>query len=296
MKPGILVVFKPEGITSHCVISKLRYLLQERQIGHCGTLDPMASGVLPVMIGSAVKASDYLVEHDKCYTAGITLGITTDTQDTTGKVISRYEGRLPGFEEFRSAAEAFQGEIMQTPPMYSALKVGGVKLLDYAREGITVERNSRAVTIHSIHAFERDGGYYLDVHCSRGTYIRTLCEDIGRALGCGGCMSSLVRTRVGRFRSEDSVFFDDLNGMTVPEIKQKMIPVEDLFMQLPAGRLEPFYEHLYRNGEKIKTKKLRGIDGEPGTEYRIYNENGFYSVGIITEKDGITYFGKKKLF
>lgn len=269
MKPGILVVFKPEGITSHCVISKLRYLLQERQIGHCGTLDPMASGVLPVMIGSAVKASDYLVEHDKCYTAGITLGITTDTQDTTGKVIFRYEGRLPEFEEFRSAAEAFQGEIMQTPPMYSALKVGGVKLLDYAREGITVERNSRAVTIHSIHAFERDGGYYLDVHCSRGTYIRTLCEDIGRALGCGGCMSSLRRTAAGDFSVSQAYTIDEVVAAAAAgEAGKLLLPTDSMFAALPRCTAGAQDERRIKNGNEIKTPAL--ADGD----YRVYSDSG----------------------
>ena len=192
---GIIVIDKPSGITSHNCISKLRYLLKQRKIGHCGTLDPMASGVLPIMIGSAVKASEFLVDHDKRYFAGIKLGVTTDTEDISGNVLSEFRGTLPSFEEFAEAARTFKGELMQTPPMYSALKVGGVKLLDLAREGVTIERKQRKINVYSIEPIEKDGEFYLDVECSRGTYIRTLCADIGEKLGCGACMSSLTRSR-----------------------------------------------------------------------------------------------------
>ena len=295
--PSVLVINKPAGITSHTVISKLRYLLQEHQIGHCGTLDPMASGILPIMLGPAVKASEYLVDHDKRYLAGIELGLKTDTQDITGAELYRHEGELPGLEAVKEAARGFVGKIMQTPPMYSALKVGGVKLLNLAREGVTVDREPREVNVYSCECFERDGEYMLDVRCSRGTYIRTLCADIGEKLGCGAVMSSLVRTEVGGFTLADAVDFDSLNVMTKEEILTRAIPIERMFADLPEARLYPFFEKLYLNGEKILLKKLRGIKGEAGDLFRVKNDMiGFYSLGEIIEKDGSKYFRLKKRF
>lgn len=295
-KNGIIIIDKPTGITSHNCISKLRYLLKERKIGHCGTLDPMASGVLPIMIGSAVKASEYLVDHDKRYYAGIKLGISTDTQDTTGKIITEHNGALPTFEEFAEVASSFVGEIMQTPPMYSALKVDGVKLYDLAREGITIERKARKVKIYSCTPIEKDGEYFLDVECSRGTYIRTLCADIGEKLGCGACMSSLRRSEVGVFKSDDAIIFDNLNDMSQEEILSHLIPTEKMFMHLPMAKLDPFFNKLYFHGEKIKLGKLRGLYGEIGDLFRIYDDEGFYSLGEIIECDGTKYFHQKKLF
>ena len=293
---GIIIINKPKGITSHNCISKLRYLLKQRKIGHCGTLDPMASGVLPIMIGSAVKASEFLVDHDKRYYAGIKLGVTTDTQDITGNVISESKGELPSFEEFAKIAKEFEGEILQTPPMYSALKVGGVKLLNYAREGVTIEREARKVNIYSCDPLEKDGEFFLDVKCSRGTYIRTLCADIGERLGCGACMSSLVRTEVDVFKIEDAVVFDDLNDMTVEEILSHLIPTERMFLLLPEARMDDFFDRLYHHGEAIRLGKLRGIHGETGDLFRVYDKDGFYSVGEIIEREGKKYFRQKKLF
>ncbi len=293
---GIIIIDKPVGITSHNCISKLRYLLKQRRIGHCGTLDPMASGVLPIMIGSAVKASEYLVDHDKRYYAGIQLGLKSATEDILGDILYEHIGALPSFDEFASVAKGFEGEILQTPPMYSALKVGGVKLLDLAREGITVERKARKVNIYSCIPSETDGEYFLDVKCSRGTYIRTLCADIGEKLGCGAVMSSLRRTEVDVFKCEDAVRFDDLNDMTVDEILSKLIPVERMFMHLPEARLGEFFNRLYSHGERIKLSKLRGIKGEVGQLFRVYDENGFHSLGEIAETDGVKYFYQKKIF
>lgn len=293
---GIIIIDKPSGITSHNCISKLRWLLKERKIGHCGTLDPMASGVLPIMVGSAVKASEFLVDHDKRYFAGIKLGITTDTEDITGNVISSFDGALPSFEEFKRVAKSFEGEIMQTPPMYSALKVGGVKLLDLAREGVTVERKARRVNIYSLEPQEANGEFFLDVACSRGTYIRTLCADIGEKLGCGACMSSLTRTEVGVFKREDAIVFDNLNDMSREEILSHLIPVESMFMHLPEARLDEFFNRLYFHGEKIRLGKLRGINGETGDLFRVYDNDGFYSLGEIVEQDGKKFFRQKKLF
>lgn len=293
---GIIIIHKPVGITSHNCISKLRYLLKQRKIGHCGTLDPMASGILPIMVGSAVKASEYLMDHDKRYFAGIKLGVTTDTEDITGNIITEFKGTLPSFREFAQAAKSFEGEIMQIPPMYSALKVGGVKLYDLAREGITVEREARKVSIYSCEPVERNGKFFLDVKCSKGTYIRTLCADIGQKLGCGAVMSSLERTEVDVFKKEDAIIFDDLNDMSADEILSHLIPVEKMFMHLPEARMDPFFNRLYSHGERIKLGKLRGIHGEAGDLFRVYDENGFYSLGEICERDGVKYFYQKKIF
>ncbi len=293
---GIIIIDKPSGITSHNCISKLRYLLKIRKVGHCGTLDPMASGVLPIMIGSAVKASEFLVDHDKRYFAGIKLGITTDTEDISGNILTKHEGTLPSFEEFASVAKSFVGEIDQVPPMYSALKVGGVKLLDLAREGVTIERKARKVNIYSCNPIEKNGEFFLDVECSRGTYIRTLCADIGNKLGCGACMSSLERSEVGVFKRQDAIVFDDLNGMTQEEILSHLIPVEKMFMHYREARMDAFFNRLYSHGEKIKLAKLRGINGEVGEMFRVYDEDGFYSLGEIIEEDGIKYFRQKKIF
>lgn len=293
---GIIIIDKPVGITSHNCISKLRWILKEKKIGHCGTLDPMASGVLPIMIGSAVKASEYLVDHDKRYFAGIQLGLTSATQDILGEILSEHIGVLPSFEEFAAVAKSFEGEIMQTPPMYSALKVGGVKLLDLAREGVTVERKARSVNIYSCNPSQIDGEFFLDVHCSRGTYVRTLCADIGEKLGCGAVMSSLVRSEVGVFKREDAIVFDELNNMTVDEILSHLIPVEKMFMHLKSARMDEFFNRLFRQGQKIRLSKLRGIDGEIGELLRVYDENGFYALGEICEIDGKKYFYQKKLF
>ena len=293
---GIIIINKPKGITSHNCISKLRYLLKQRKIGHCGTLDPIASGVLPIMIGSAVKASEFLMDHDKRYYAGIKLGITTDTQDITGNIITEHKSKLPSFEEFCEVAKSFEGEILQTPPMYSALKVGGVKLLDYAREGVTIERQARKVNIYSCQPKENDGEFFLDVECSRGTYIRTLCADIGEKLGCGACMSSLVRTEVDVFKIEDAIVFDDLNDMSVEEILSHLIPTEKMFMHLPEARMDEFFDRLYHHGEAIRLGKLRGIYGEVGDMFRVYDKDGFYSIGEIVERDGKKQFRQKRLF
>lgn len=293
---GIIIIDKPVGITSHNCISKLRWILKEKKIGHCGTLDPMASGVLPIMIGSAVKASEYLVDHDKRYFAGIELGITSATEDILGEILTEHIGVLPSFEEFSSVAKGFEGEILQTPPMYSALKVGGVKLLDLAREGVTIERKPRKVNIYSCVPSQKNGEYFLDVKCSRGTYIRTLCADIGKKLGCGAVMSSLERNEVGVFKREDAIVFDELNNMTVDEILSHLIPVEKMFMQLPEARMDEFFDRLYRQGQKIRLSKLKGIDGEIGDLFRVYDKNGFYSLGEITEIEGKKYFYQKKLF
>lgn len=198
MTDGILLIDKPEGMTSFDVVARVRKLYGTRQVGHTGTLDPLATGLLAVLVGRAVKASEFLTEKDKEYCAGLHLGMTTDTEDVSGTVLMRC-GDIPPKETVLSAAKSFVGEIMQRPPMYSALKVNGEKLVDLARRGITVEREARPVSIRSLEIDGDGTDYTMRVVCSKGTYIRTLCADIGKALGCGGVMSSLRRLKTGDF-------------------------------------------------------------------------------------------------
>ena len=202
---GILNVYKEPGFTSHDVVAKLRGICKQKKIGHTGTLDPEASGVLPVCLGNATKLCDLLTDKDKEYRAVLLLGVETDTQDTTGQILAEKEVNA-GEEDVRSAILSFVGPYDQIPPMYSALKVNGKKLYELAREGQEVERKARRITIHEIRILEINlPEVKLEVTCSKGTYIRTLCHDIGQKLGCGGCMKELLRTRVERFGLEDSI-------------------------------------------------------------------------------------------
>ncbi|MBP5230548.1 MAG: tRNA pseudouridine(55) synthase TruB, partial [Clostridia bacterium] len=252
------VLNKPSGITSQTAVTAARKAFGVRKIGHCGTLDPMAEGVLPLMIGNATKACDLLMDHEKTYVATFRPGVETDTEDVTGTVLRTCEGPLPSFLEFREAAESFRGQIEQVPPMYSALKNDGQKLVDLARKGVEVERKPRTVQISDISASEdpETGAWTLSVRCSRGTYIRTLCADIGRKLGCGGCMASLLRTSVGSFRLEDSLTLDQMKEMAPEELEKKLIPLSDVFSAFPAVFLPPFQEKLYANGERILLSRL----------------------------------------
>ncbi len=289
---GILVIDKPSGVTSQVVINRVRRVTGERRVGHCGTLDPMASGVLPVMIGQATKACDYLMEHEKTYTAELRLGLTTDSEDITGEVLSVYRGVLPTIEQVRQAASGFLGEIEQIPPMYSALKQNGQKLVDLARKGITVERKPRRVVIHELSVYEQDGAYRMDVRCSRGTYIRTLCADIGRALGCGACMSALRRTSVGAFTLEQSVPLDVLRDDETFRPEQHLLSVEQVFDGLPLVSLPPFFARLYGNGERIALKKIK-LEACKGDLFRVYTADGRFTVGEISENDGELRLGAK---
>ena len=199
---GIILVDKPCGWTSHDVIGKLRGILHERRIGHSGTLDPMATGLLVVFVGRATRAVEFAEADSKEYIAGLRLGISTDTQDITGSTL-KISNTVPPRTELEQALGAFKGEISQIPPMYSAIKVGGKKLYELARRGESVDRKPRRVTIDKLEVVdENDGDYIFDVVCSKGTYIRTLCNDIGDALGCGGCMCSLRRVKAGAFSIE----------------------------------------------------------------------------------------------
>ena len=213
---GVIIVNKHSGVTSFDIVFKMKKLFNTKKVGHTGTLDPMATGVLPILLGRSAKAAEYLTEHDKEYKAEIQLGITTDTEDISGKVLTRSD-KLPDKEEFFAVCEKFVGEIEQIPPMSSALKVGGKKLVDLAREGIEIERQARKINIYSLRAEEVDeksGIYTLYVKCSKGTYIRTLCADIGKNLGCGACMSALERTKSGDFSIDKAYTVEELEKLT----------------------------------------------------------------------------------
>lgn len=284
---GVLVIDKPDGMTSHDIVNKIRRLYGTRRVGHTGTLDPMATGVLTVLIGRAAKAAEYLVSDRKTYLATLRLGLTTDTEDTTGEILTQSE-MIPDEAALMSALPRFRGEIMQIPPMYSALKVGGQKLYDLARRGEVVERQARPITIHSLEA-ERtcDTDYALTVTCSSGTYIRTLCADIGAALGCGGAMASLRRTEAGGFSLAQAHTPAELEEMTAEERLTLLLPVESLFADLPAILLSAFYERLVRGGCAVDQRKL-GQRLEAGQRVRLADAAGaFFALGeIVTDENG----------
>ncbi len=292
---GVLIVNKAKGMTSHDVINKIRRLYGTKQVGHTGTLDPTAEGVLCVLIGRAVKASEYAVEHDKSYIAGLKLGVTTDTGDVTGNVLTTSD-TLPDEGAVFEAVSSFKGEISQIPPMYSALKVNGNKLCDLARKGITVEREARTVNIYGISVKSADaqrGEYSLFVSCSRGTYIRTLCEDIGQKLGVGATMSSLVRTESGGFRIEESYTLEDIESMTPEKREAILIDTEKLFSCLEIIRLPDFFARLALVGNEVYLKKI-GLSLPEGTRVRLYDSE-FFSLGEVREyPDGLAIKPIKK--
>ena len=289
---GILNIDKPAGITSQTAVTRVKHLLA----GHSGTLDPLATGVLPVMVGTAVKASDWLTGHDKRYIAGIRLGVETDSEDITGRILYEHKGALPSFEEFCSAVQSFTGRILQIPPMYSAIKKDGKKLVDLARKGISVERAPREIEIYSITASSVGGELYLDVFCSKGTYIRTLCADIGRELGCGAAMSSLRRTAAGCFSIENSIPLDQLSNIPPEEIATLLTPTEHIFCDYEKITLPPFYERLFKNGASVSFSKI-GIDtiSKDGL-YRVYDENSFFALAETVIYEGLPALKVKKFF
>ena len=268
MSSGIVIIDKPGGWTSMDVCAKLRGILKERRIGHGGTLDPLATGVLPVFVGSATKAVEFAEKGDKEYLAGLRLGVETNTQDITGQVLST-RPVTAGQAELEGALPAFTGPIMQVPPMYSAIKRNGQKLYELARAGKEVHRDPRPVTIHALTLLGRteEGDYLLRVRCSKGTYVRTLCHDIGAALGCGGCMSSLRRTEAAGFTIEQAVTIEEVQAQG----EALLLPVDRFFAQYPAFRLtEERLERLCRNGNPLPAG-----DAAPGT-YRVYAPGGTF--------------------
>lgn len=285
-KSGIVLLEKEAGMTSHTAVRRLARLFGVEKAGHTGTLDPMATGVLPVLIGRGVKASEYLTEGDKHYIATLRLGLTTDTEDITGTTL-RVSDRLPDEAEVLAALQAFRGEILQTPPMYSALKVGGHKLMDLARRGVTVEREPRPITVHRLTAEKlSESDYRLDVVCSKGTYIRTLCADIGAALGVGGVMASLCRAEAAGFPLSACHTLAAYEAMTEEERNAAMIPTEALFTCLPALYFPPFFARLAENGQRVDEKKL-GASYPEKTRLRLVDDAGFFALGEITPEGSV---------
>ncbi len=292
---GVLIVNKHEGVTSHKIVSILRKLYDMPKVGHTGTLDPLATGVLPILLGRAVKAADFLLAEDKCYEAQLKLGITTDTQDVTGEVLTKCDD-IPDEERVLEVCKSFVGDIMQVPPMYSAIKVDGRKLCDLAREGEEVKREARPVTVYALECEKvSDDTYKLHIHCSKGTYIRTLCADIGEALGCGGVMKSLCRTRSGPFDLSQSITIEELSEMEFEERLKLPRPTESLFEDLPGIQVNDFYTKLIKGGTELYQKKL-GTSFEEGTVVRIRHKNNFIALGKVTEFEGGSAIKPIKLF
>ena len=287
MKDGIVIVNKGEGISSHAVVSRVKRLFSADKAGHTGTLDPLATGVLPVLIGRGVKASEFMLTSDKHYIATLTLGLTTDTEDITGEVTERREVNLTE-SEVAAATRSFVGKYMQTPPMYSALKVGGKKLYELARRGVTVEREPREVEIFSIECKKiSDTDYSLDVHCSKGTYIRTLCADIGAKLGVGGIMKTLCRGSASGFSLSDAHTLEELESMSEEERRRVIYPVEHIFSDKPAVTLTEFFSRLARAGQQIYLKKI-GKSLPIGQLVRLCDGDGFFALGEVRDFDGET--------
>lgn len=271
MMDGIINVYKEKGYTSHDVVAKLRGILRMKKIGHTGTLDPDAEGVLPVCLGKATKLCDLLIDKTKTYQAVMLLGQETDTQDTTGEVLAQYPVNATE-EEVREAVESFLGPYMQVPPMYSALKVNGKKLYELARAGKEVEREARPVEIFEIHVDSIElPRVTMTVTCSKGTYIRTLCYDIGRKLGCGGCMEHLLRTRVDRFELADSLKLSQIEELRDRgEVENHVIAVDEVFAGLPAYTAVPGDgDKLVHNGNPLPIElATRCEDGESSSQDR----------------------------
>ena len=298
MEPsGVLIVNKPQGVTSHDIVNKIRRLYSTKRVGHTGTLDPLATGVLVVLIGRAAKAAEYLSADTKEYVATLRLGLTTDTEDVTGTVLTE-SNTIPCQEDVFSAVKSFEGEILQIPPMYSALKVDGQKLCDLARKGVTVERKARPITVFSIECTptETNTDYILKVKCSSGTYIRTLCADIGAKLGCGGVMATLCRSEAGGFSIDGSVTLDELEKLTEPERLALLKPTESLFEDIPDLKLPAFYEKLSRNGCEIYQSKIR-TSFPLASRVRMYGADGsFYAIGEVKEYESGSAIKAIKLF
>ena len=274
---GIVIVDKPQNWTSQDVAARLRRVFNTRRIGHGGTLDPMATGVLPVFVGRGTRAVSFFEHAEKVYETVLRPGITTDTEDITGTVLTQQEVCLTS-EEIEAVLPRFRGEILQTPPMYSALKVDGKKLYELARKGVEVERKPRPITIHELTLLKvTEDGIHLRVHCSKGTYIRTLCKDIGSALGCGGCMAALRRMQAGEYTAEQAVPLETLLESENPE--QYLLTVDSMFASHPQVTLTPKQELRCRNGNSFS------VDMAQGT-YRLYSQTGEF-LALAQVEDGV---------
>lgn len=278
---GVINVYKEKGYTSHDVVARLRGILKQKKIGHTGTLDPEAEGVLPVCLGSATKLCDMLTDKRKEYIAELLLGVTTDTQDMTGKLLSEVKVDIT-CEEAEQAIMSFLGEYEQLPPMYSACKVNGKRLYELAREGKEVERKPRKVTIYELELLSvKLPEIKIRVLCSKGTYIRTLCHDIGVKLGCGGAMKSLLRTQVERFSLEGAKKLSEIETLAKADrVSDIVVSVEEMFSQLPAITVKEPYEKAVQNGNPLFLRQITGKTGwMDGEQVRVYDSaKRFYGI------------------
>ncbi len=295
MMNGILCIHKPEGFTSFDVVAKLRGITHQKKIGHAGTLDPMATGVLPVFLGTATRACDLLPDSDKTYIAGFQLGVVTDTQDRTGTVLETRESSLT-WEDLLSVMERFTGDQMQVPPMYSAVKIGGKKLYEIARKGGEIERPARPVTIYRLELKEFDRaaqrGSFL-ASCSKGTYIRTLCHDIGQALGPGAVLTSLCRTRAAGFDLSDCLTLQQVQDLADNgELEQEVTPVSRVFQSLPVLRLNQPQARMFVNGVKLDLNRL-SLNG--AGRHSVYGPNGEF-LGLASPRPEQGELAIDKLF
>lgn len=300
---GMLNVYKEKGFTSHDVVAKLRGILKQKKIGHTGTLDPDAEGVLPVCLGKATKVCDLLTNKDKTYVATLLLGVVTDTQDISGTVLD--ERQVTAEEEtVRRIINGFTGPYEQVPPMYSALKVNGKKLYELARAGVEVERRARTVVIHHITIKEmRLPRVTIEVSCSKGTYIRTLCHDIGRELGCGGCMQNLLRTQVGTFLLKDSLHLDQIQRLAEEKrIREAVRDVDTLFLEYPKICVKESCNKLVHNGNQVALHQCqeeacreRKKKEEHGQQVRIYDSKEQF-IGIYQWKKERNAYVPLKIF
>lgn len=301
---GIINVYKEPGFTSFDVVAKLRGILHQKKIGHTGTLDPDAEGVLPVCLGRATKVCAFLTDQDKTYQAVCRLGIETDTQDLSGTVLQQYDFQHITTEQLHRAVECYRGDSMQIPPMYSAIKINGKRLYELAREGKTVERKPRQIHISDIKLSEidlREGTFHLEVTCSKGTYIRTLCHDIGKTLGIGAAMEHLTRTRVSVFRIEEAMTLSEISrlaDLSDEALMDRICQVDTLFPDLCRGQVLPEAEKLLENGNQLPVGSLYMMDeysGEPGVQEQIlvYDRSGMFRA--IYENSG-GFYNCKKMF
>lgn len=292
---GILCVNKPQDFTSFDVVAKLRGILQIKRLGHGGTLDPMATGVLPVFVGNATKACDIMPDNTKSYRAGFRLGAVSDTQDVWGEVQERSDMTVSR-DDIEAVIPDFTGKIMQLPPMYSAVQVNGQRLYDLARQGIEVERQAREIEVDSLvlesyDSASREG--VMSIACGKGTYIRTIISDIGDRLGCGGIMTSLVRTSSGGFTLDDCHSFEEIQlARDEGRLEKLILPIERVFEKLPKLRLGEAQTRMYRNGVKLDISRLRSIK-EGVTEYGVYGfDGGFIGTAFADFETGELRVGK----
>jgi len=282
---GILIVDKPAGMTSFGVVAKLRGMAKTKKVGHAGTLDPAATGVLPVFLGGATRFIDFLPDHGKRYAAHLQLGITTDTQDTTGRVLETRPVNVTA-ADVTAALPRFEGKIMQTPPMYSALKKDGKRLYELARQGVEVEREAREVEVHTVclswnDADETAGRYQWDIECSKGAYIRTLCHDLGAALGCGGAMAHLRRTGACGYTLGDAHTLEDLQALTdAGRLGSALLPLESAFVAFPRLELDERQAKLFTNGTCPGRDVFGHLNAACGERIAIFGPAGF--LGLAT--------------